>query len=46
MTEFRMVADGKENTTSGLLAEDIVDAAFYVLATPVHGNVKKLRLSA
>lgn len=45
LTEFRLVADGKENTTSGLLAEDVADAAFYALATPEHVNVKELTLS-
>ncbi|XP_066139135.1 farnesol dehydrogenase-like [Euwallacea fornicatus] len=49
-TEFKEVADGKEVAekafkSPALIAEDVADAAFYILATPDHVNVKELTIS-
>lgn len=45
LTKFRQVADGEDHVTSGLTSEDVADAAFYILATPEHVNVKELIIS-
>jgi len=46
-TEFVQVAFGEEvwPNRPGLVAEDVADAAFYVLSTPEHVNVKELTLT-
>ncbi|ERL89092.1 farnesol dehydrogenase [Dendroctonus ponderosae] len=50
LTEFREIADGKESAEASLknpalVAEDVADAAFYILSTPEHVNVKELIVS-